>query len=319
MLCSILFLAGLCHAQSQQSFDTKVFEDWANISRWTCTGSFRGAVVRETSKTSWILAQSPRILDSGEGFGRATLEVDVPEGARYVHTELGSLNDGKSWLTVQNPDGKGGWLDIGSAASAHTSHLAMSNIAIGKGSHIRIALQTESGMLVGALSFVQSEVKLANQQVRSSVASVNNLLSQSFVAIDSRTQNAVESYANDVLQRLNLPGVWMAVGSGGHVIATYARGVSREGESRRAATVSQLIPYGSTSKQMTGTLAEIVAQYAPHQEFSLDSKLLDLVPELVKPMDSSTRGIALRELINHTSGLSNGPFSAKSQIHAWTA
>ena len=31
-------------------------------------------------------------------------------------------------------------------------------------------------------------------------------------------------------------------------------------------------------------------------------------------MDSSTRGIALRELINHTSGLSNGPFSAKSQI-----
>lgn len=112
--------------------------------------------------------------------------------------------------------------------------------------------------------------------------------------------DSLTTYALDQIK--GIPSLSIAVVKGDEVVYMGAYGLAAVENNVK---VTKTTPYyiASTTKSFTGTLAQIL-----HDENLLDLDASITSYEPIKSFENNTRfeGIPLRELLSHTSGISNG-------------
>lgn len=135
----------------------EVLEDWTNgVKDWKGKGSFRtAAILMPMAAKSTIVATSQRVLWMDEGWGRSTLVTRLDGIHSDIVAELGGSGAGPDIMTVQRPDGHGGWHDVATAQAPSSKALQMVDVSVAslKGP-IQIVLITEHGwMMVGSITY----------------------------------------------------------------------------------------------------------------------------------------------------------------------
>ena len=135
----------------------EVLEDWTNgVKDWKGKGSFRtAAILMPMAAKSTIVATSQRVLWMDEGWGRSTLVTRLDGIHSDIVAELGGSGAGPDIMTVQRPDGHGGWHDVATAQAPSSKALQMVDVSVaGLKGPIQIVLITEHGwMMVGSITY----------------------------------------------------------------------------------------------------------------------------------------------------------------------
>ena len=125
---------------------------------------------------------------------------------------------------------------------------------------------------------------------------------------DSAQSNAIQSLLAEMVGKEGLPGMVAAIISEDGVVAAGAAGVRKIG-SDAAMTVHDRLHLGSCGKAMT---AVMLATLVEEGRLSWTTPLAEAVPALKESIHSDYRGVTLRELLSHTSGLPSDPGSWKA-------
>ena len=120
------------------------------------------------------------------------------------------------------------------------------------------------------------------------------------VQVDQELRNELAR----IVTQYELPGMVAALVEQGRVTRVAASGVRKLGESEEL-TIADRMHLGSCTKAMTAT---ILAQLVDAQKMTWDGTLADLLPDLSPRMHESFRGVTIRQLLTHRSGLpANSP------------
>ena len=107
-----------------------------------------------------------------------------------------------------------------------------------------------------------------------------------------------------IVTQYELPGMVAALVEQGRVTRVAATGVRKLGDSEEL-TIADRIHLGSCTKAMTAT---ILAQLVDAQKMTWNGTLAELLPDLSPRMHESFRGVTVRQLLTHRSGLpANSP------------
>lgn len=107
----------------------------------------------------------------------------------------------------------------------------------------------------------------------------------------------LDAIVANVMDKARYPGIAVAVRKGGEVV--YRKGFGfADLENRIPVTADTVFPIGSVSKSFTGLA---VMQLVEQGKLSLDAPLSQYLPDYRGP----ARTVALRHLLNHTSGIAN--------------
>jgi CubicO group peptidase (beta-lactamase class C family) len=109
----------------------------------------------------------------------------------------------------------------------------------------------------------------------------------------------VSAALEKIRARHSLPGMVAALVEGGEVTQIGAAGVRKHGESDPI-TIHDRIHLGSCTKAMTAT---VLATFVDQGQLQWDSRLEDVLPQLGEAMHEDWRGVTVRQLLTHRSGL----------------
>ena len=121
-------------------------------------------------------------------------------------------------------------------------------------------------------------------------------------------------YIREVMQQQRIPGLQVAVIRDGHVVLSQSHGYANA-ENRVAVTNKTLFPINSATKSFTGVA---IMQLVEAGMVDLDAP----VSRYLGDLPSAWRGIRIRQLLGHTSGLpdivdNNGSIGGGTEADAW--
>lgn len=102
----------------------------------------------------------------------------------------------------------------------------------------------------------------------------------------------IDTYINEAVERSTVPGVEMSIIQGG---------VLKPSRSYGNLKADSIMPIGSISKPLT---AYAIMKLVENNSFKLDDKLSSYIPEFSLTYEGSKFDVTIKQLLNHTSGLS---------------
>ncbi len=115
----------------------------------------------------------------------------------------------------------------------------------------------------------------------------------------SKADDSLDPLLKPYLEKYGLPALAAAVVKDGTIIAAGAVGTRRFGENIPV-TVDDRFHLGSDTKAMTSLIAGMLVDEG---KLRWDSTVAELFPEQVETMTADLRGVTLRQLLSHTSGI----------------
>lgn len=143
--------------------------------------------------------------------------------------------------------------------------------------------------------------------MKTHLASIAVALSACLLSLASPVRaDKVDDYVQAQLRKQGIPGLSIAVVRGGEVVKAKGYGLSNV-ELNVAASPETIYQSGSVGKQFTATLVMMLIQEG---KLGLD----DPVSKYIAEAPAAWKGITVRHLLTHTSGISNGLY-AKINLH----
>ncbi|MBW6467099.1 MAG: beta-lactamase family protein [Brevefilum sp.] len=130
--------------------------------------------------------------------------------------------------------------------------------------------------------------------VKPNIVAATSVTSMDFAVLDAIVEEQMKKH--------DLPGVAIAIIDGGQVV--YSQGYGRAGRNRPMTPQTQML-IGSQSKSFT---ALAVAQLADQGVLELDAPVQSYIPWFTVADDVASKTITIRQLLNHSSGLSDAGF-----------
>ena len=109
----------------------------------------------------------------------------------------------------------------------------------------------------------------------------------------------IDDYINHELENLNIPGASIAIIKGDEV--QYIKGYGKAGPSGKEMTEQTPVVLGSVSKSMT---ALAIMQLVDQGRIQLDNPVKEYIPWFQLADEDAAKEITIRQLLNHTSGIS---------------